>query len=139
MNDAATLLKQLQNSELFRQELPKRMLVNHATWANLSAEERHEKTRVGSVAIKAVRNFHALAEQVRALGRARYEPAVPTLVELWRECAVQPVRVATGHALREIGSAEARSALADSLQDADHFSVFMAVRAVFDTDALGAF
>jgi hypothetical protein len=94
---------------------------------------------VGVHAIRALPKYRAIEELVRALGRARFEPAIPTLVELWKECAVEPVRIACGHALRSIGSREAREALTDTIQDADHFSVFIAVRAVFDADLVGAF
>ena len=139
MNDPPAILKQLQASSVFNPALPKRAVIEHAVWAKLSQEQQHARTAVGIDAIRAVPEHRAIEDLVRALGKARFEPAVPTLVSLWKECAVEPVRVACGHALRAIGSGEARDALTDTIQDADHFSVFIAVRAVFDTDPIRAF
>lgn len=81
----------------------------------------------------------AITDLVEALGTMRYQPAVPVLAELWRACEVEDVRMACGHALREIGSADARAALAEFLHDADYFSVSFGVRAVFEDDPAKAF
>jgi hypothetical protein len=41
------------------------------------------------------------------LGRERYEPSVPTLTRLWKDCALQPAWVAVGHALFKIATPKA--------------------------------
>ncbi len=49
------------------------------------------------------------------------------------------MRNAAGHALRTIGNPEARRALLDLIEDADHLSVYLAVASVFDEDSAMAF
>lgn len=76
---------------------------------------------------------------INQLGKAKYAGAVPLLVKLWADCAHESVRTASGHALRAIGTPEARQALVDLIEDSDHLSVFLAVAAIFDEDAARAF
>jgi hypothetical protein len=52
-----------------------------------------------------------VVDQIRALGRLRYEPAVPTLIGLWEQCPVHPIAVAAAHALFGIGTTAARDVL----------------------------
>ena len=59
------------------------------------------------------KNAWALADVSHQLGKAKYTAAVPLQAELWANCALQPVRSAAGHALRAIGTPEARRALLD--------------------------
>jgi hypothetical protein len=138
-DDAPAILRQLQASAVFDPTLPKRRPVDRAAWARLSEEERYAREMVGLQAIQAAPDYRTIEGFVRALGKRRFEPAVPTLVSLYNECAVVPVRLACGHALRSIGSRDARAALKATLQDADDFSVFIAVRAAFDDDPVGAY
>jgi hypothetical protein len=49
--------------------------------------------------------------KVRALGQLRYEPAVPTLIELWERCPNLALMGDAGRALWAIGTPEARAAL----------------------------
>jgi hypothetical protein len=131
------ILVLLRNSALFSADLPRRASVSH-----LDAARAAERTRLlepGIAAIRATSDHSNLSEHVRALGRARHAPAVPLLVELWNSCAVQPVRVEAGFALRQIGTPEARAALQDAIDDADSFSTELAIAAIFDEDPARAY
>ncbi len=107
--------------------------------ADLCEEERRRPLEVGLEAIRRIKEPHALGNIALELGRLRYSAAVPTLAELWQDCALHPLRTAAGHALREIGTPAARTVLVEMLEDADHLSVFLGVRAIFDQDPMGAF
>ena len=139
MRDAVEVLAQLRASPVFEATLPRRVRIEHATWATLTEELRREAVNLGVAASTATPDQRAIIDLVRELGQARHEPAVPTLTTLWKECAVKSVHVACGHALRKIGSKAARAALEESLEDADTFSVFIAVRALFDADPAAAY
>jgi hypothetical protein len=133
------LLKTLRTSVLFSTDFPKRIRLSHAQSATLDEEVHRQSNHPGLIAVKRVPNWSELVDAVRQLGAAKHLPAVPVLSELWLNCALVPVRTAAGHALRAIGTAEARRALLDQIEDADHFSVFMAVRAIFDESAERAY
>ena len=134
-----SLLDTLKKSALFSGDFPTRGQHSHAEWARLCEEEHARSHEPGLVAIRRVKNAWDLADAVNQLGKAKHTAAVPLLGELWANCALQPVRNAAGHALRAIGTPEARRALLDLIEDADHLSVYMAVAAVFDEDAATAF
>ncbi|WP_221328193.1 hypothetical protein [Actinoplanes sp. L3-i22] len=85
-------------------------------------------------AVRVVADCQSVAEQIRVLGRLRYEPAVPTLIGLWEQCPVKPVEVAAAHALFAIGTAEARDVLRQAIHDHEHLGRFMAVRVMFTDD-----
>lgn len=68
---------------------------------------------------------------VLCLGNEKYEPAIPVLADLWRSCALVPLRVTSGHALFEIGTDAAFDTLEERLTDPDEFSVHMAIKAAF--------
>lgn len=133
MSDPANLLQQLRSSQVFASDFPRR---NRLTIAEaLESPRTYEEVHAPALeAIRRVSDPHALGSLARALGEARYEPAVPVLAELWRSCALQPLRTQVGHALREIATPEARAALLELIDDADHLSVFLGVRALFDSD-----
>ena len=133
------LVDTLRKSILFSADFPKRRRHSHAEWARLGEEERVRSHEPGLIAIRRVKNARELADAVHQLGKAKYTAAVPLLAELWADCAVQPVRNAAGHALRAIGTAEARRALTDLIEDSDHLSVHLAVAAIFDEDPVRAF
>lgn len=120
--DLPSTLRELQKSDLFSEDYPKRSLP--------SAE---------LIAIERTPDFAILVDLVCELGRARYEPSVPTLAQLWSTCGLVPVRDAAGHALRAIGTAEALASLQALIDDSDHLSRFLAVRAIFDVDPATAF
>jgi hypothetical protein len=90
--------------------------------------------RVGTWAVKRVGYPRSLERQIRELGKARYSPAVPILAELWEHCRVDPIRVATGHALFGIGTSEARAVLRTGLNHDDRFVRFMALKTAFSDE-----
>jgi hypothetical protein len=134
-----TKLQELERSELFSPAFPRRQRLTHEEWAALSAEERSKTLSPKLTAVRRIKNSGTLVDIVKLMGTAKYEPAVPVLSRLWKDCALMPVRYAAGHALRAIGSTHARAALAEQLEDSDDLSVFLAVRAVFDADPAAAF
>lgn len=129
----AQLLSELQDSILFEPTFPRRVSRTHEELARLSRQDLDAQDRPELRAIEVGRNSVGhLEELVRTLGAARYEPAIPTLAQLWRECALVPVRVSVGHALFAMQTEDARSALESMIEDSDHLSLFLGVRAVFD-------
>jgi hypothetical protein len=105
----------------------------------LSDEERIETHDEALAAIRRTRNTGTLRDIVEEIGRNKQRSAVPILTQLWSDCALVPVRDAAGHALSAIGTPEARAALEALIADAEHLSVFLAVKAVFDADPQFAF
>jgi HEAT repeat protein len=138
-NRCDSLLDALKKSVLFAADFPKRLRRSHAECVGLGEEERARALEPGLIAIRRVKNTSDLADAVKQLGNAKHAGAVPLLAELWADCALQPVRVAAGQALRAIGTPEARRALIDLIEDSDHLSVYLAVAAVFDQDSATAF
>jgi hypothetical protein len=108
--------------------------LTHAQRALLTDEERSKAREPSGMAIRRAKHTGLLRDIVVEIGEAKQESAVPILAQLWSDCALEPVRTAAGHALRAIGTPAARAALEALIEDADHLSVFLAVRAVFDTD-----
>lgn len=123
MSDA--ILDALRASKVFDPALPQYRPIDNATWATWSHDERNGVLRVGVQAIRQVPEVRDIEELVHKLGQ--YEPAVPTLIQLWQTCAVTPVRCAAGRALRLIGTPAARSALLASLDDHDTVRRHLAV------------
>lgn len=133
-------LRELKRSELFSSDFPKRMHLTHAQWAGLSEKQQAQARSAEAVAARRAKdNTWALVDMINEIGRAQDESAVPLLAMLWSDCALDPVRTAAGHALRGIGTREARAALESLIEDADHLSVFLAIRAIFDSDPGTAF
>jgi hypothetical protein len=132
-------LRALKELDLFSSDFPKRKSYTHAEWSRLTEGEELRSHDPAIAAIKRVNGGRGLVEMVRSLSDAKYVPAVPLLAKIWTNCPVQPVRTAAGHALRAIGTAEARAALRSAIEDADHLSVFLAVAAVFDDDPMKAY
>lgn len=141
MSDPRALLEQLRTSGVFADDFPRRPRHACAQFLAPNETEKREPLRLGIQAIERIGapQAHLLAGIARKLGQARYEDAVPILAELWRNCALSPLRTAAGHALREIGSQSARAALWEMLDDSDHLSSYLGVRAYFDDDPLAAF
>lgn len=138
-NRLDSLLDMLQKSVLFSADFPRRTRLSHAEWAGLDEEERMQAREPGGIAIRQVKAARELADAVNQLGKAKHTTAVPLLAKLWADCALQPVRVAAGHALRNIGTPEARKALLDLIEDSDHPSAYLAIATTFDEDAATAF
>lgn len=135
----AAAIRQLEESGLLDPDFPRRWAATHAQFAQATEVELAARHEPGIEAINLVPDPEGLVELVRLLGRERYVPAVPLLTRLWSDCALQPVWVAAGHALRNIGTPEALLALQDAIEDSDHLSVFLAVRATFDEDPKAAY
>jgi hypothetical protein len=133
-----SMLDTLKKSDLFSADFPRRGRYSHAELAGFGEEEHARSHEPGLIAISRVKNAWDLADSVNQLGKAKHTTAVPLLAELWADCALQPVRNAAGHALRAIGTPEARRALLDLIEDSDHLSVYLAVATVFDEDAATA-
>ena len=125
-------------SVLFSADFPRRSRYSQAECARLGEEEHARSHEPGLIAIRRVKNAWNLADAVNQLSNAKHAAAVPLLAELWADSALQPVRNAAGHALRAIGTREARRLL-DLIEDSDHLSVYLAVAAIFDEDAATAF
>lgn len=138
-DDASLVLARLESSPLFAGSLRERRRYDHVTFAALSTVEARASMQAGIDAAAAVPSWHALAADVRMLGTARHAAAVPRLRRLWETCPIQPIRVAAGQALRTIDSPESRAALRASIDDSDHLSLNLGVRATFADDAPGAF
>jgi len=136
MSDAAKqALEELLASILFQADFPKRVCMTGKAWAVLSDKKRYPLHRPSLKAIEKARPVRRHLEGlVSTLGKYRYEPATATLIQLWRECALVPVRVKVGHALYEIGTPEAWTALKALLDDSDHLSRFLAIKATFAMD-----
>lgn len=133
------MLRKLRSSDLLSPDFPKRIGYTHAELAALPEDAMRGVVASGIAATARATNYRELEDIVRELGQDRYEPAVPTLTALWTECALVPVRVASGHALRAIGSPGARAALQALIDDHDSPSTFLAVQAIFDDDRTTAF
>jgi hypothetical protein len=134
-----SLLDTLKKSVLFAADFPRRSRQSHAEWAALGEEKFARSREPGRIAVRRVENAGELFSAVYQLGEAKHAAAVPLLAVLWADCALEPVRNAAGHALRAIGTPEARRALLDLIEDSDQLSVYLAVAAVFDEDAAAAF
>src|SRR5262244_416152 len=97
---SASILHELEHSILFEPDFPKRVGYTHDQWESFSKEAVIASHGPSIRAIERARGvYQHLREIVLQLGDERYEPAIPMLARLWRECAVEPVRVAAGHAL----------------------------------------
>jgi hypothetical protein len=130
---AAQALETLAASILFEPGFPKRVSYSHRQYLAIRAARSEDLLyAAGIAAIEQARDqVGALSDCVELLGAARHEPAVPLLAQLWQDCALQPVWVAVGHALFEIGTGESLSSLLTLLEDPDYFAHHMAIKAVF--------
>jgi hypothetical protein len=112
-------------------DLESRARVSIEQWSSLTADEAKAYQDVSIAAVRSVDNERVVTDQIRALGQLRFEPAVPTLIELWEQCPVDPVAVDAAHALFGIGTTEARDVLRKGIHDYDHLGRFMAVKVMF--------
>src|SRR5262249_43819837 len=83
--------------------------------------------------------YGPLGVLIRRLGEARYAPAIPILARLWCERTHRLLRVDARHALFAMQSDEARRALESMIEDDDHLSRFLGIRAVFERDPVHAY
>ena len=108
-------------------------LANHPrlTLSDWLARSQSERSAVWQVAIDAVRSVENLNEvrlRISALGQQKYAPAVPILIDIWRRCAVEPIRAATGHALVTIDSPASRAALREGVDDRENLDRILALQ-----------
>jgi len=129
--DGARVLESLLEALAAWPDLGSRARVSIDQWSSLSADEVKSYQDVAISAVHSVAGGRTVSDQIRTLGRLRYEPAVPTLIGLWEECPVHPVAVASAHALFEIGTAEARDVLRKGIHDHEHLGRFMALKVMF--------
>jgi hypothetical protein len=128
----AALLKKLQQSEVFAVDFPKRQQLTNMEWARLDRPNRDAAAGAAMARMPNRKDREELIDIVRTLAKAKYVEAVRTFAQIWRQCALIPLRTAAGHALRDIGTSEALAALIATIDDADWFSVYMGIRAIFD-------
>ena len=139
MADARELLKQLQRSDVFVGDFPRRVRRTHAELSRLPEEELRDLHQPGLEAIARVKNAQALADIARQLGAAKLSrrsqcwPQSGGTVR-WSRCGRPP-------GTRYDGSARQKPAqvLIELIEDSDHLSVFLAVRAIFDAAPMEAF
>ena len=93
MSEAARRsLEELQASILLASDFPKRITYTHPQYLELLKARSADLHTPGLEAIERARNqVRNLRNLIDLLGRERYEPAVPILARLWKECALQPV------------------------------------------------
>ena len=141
MSEAAhRALEELQASILFAPDFPRRITHTHAEHLELLKARSTKVHAPGIAAIERARDqVKHLRSLVDVLGRERYAPGVPLLARLWKECALEPVRVPAGHALFKIATPEAMAALLSSIEDHDGFPRHMAIKAAFAAGSTGAF
>jgi len=130
------LLKELERHPVLQGVVPDRQRLTHAEVRALPPGHRH---RPGVMAIRAVPSWQRAEELVAQLGSRGYQPAVPVLARLWLTCPVIPVMTAAGHALFQIGTAEAHAALQGTLGEGEHLATFLAIKSIVKTQGAKAF
>lgn len=130
----AEMLRELQESISFQR--PSTKAAERKSDERTSRSKRARPTSPEEAAeIEADARFYGpLGKMIRRLGDARYEPAIPLLARIWREHTPRRLRIDAGHALFAMKTDEARSALESMIEDGDHLSCFLGVRAVFERD-----
>jgi hypothetical protein len=129
------ILRELEGSILLAPDFPRRIRVTAREFDAMSKAERVALHEISLEAMaRACEHVSYLEAMVRRLGATRYEPAVPLLSRLWRECALAPVWLEAGHALLDIATPQAWDALEGALEDADSLARALAVCAMFSRD-----
>jgi hypothetical protein len=111
-------------------------LANHphlslSEWMSMTGVEKYAFAQPDIDAINSVTDFHQVNDRIRRLGQRGYQPAVPTLIEIWRACAVRPIREAAGHALFATGTPEAWAPLRAGVDDYEDLNRFLAFKTMF--------
>jgi hypothetical protein len=112
--------------------------MTYAEHATLGEKDARRIEAAGE-AIGALPEWREAVEIIGEIERDGLVAAVPTLVALWRDCAVVPVRNAAGRALFTLGTADAHDALQRTLDRADHHATSLAIRSFVLTDPARAF
>jgi hypothetical protein len=134
--DGARLLASVRKALAGWPDLGSRPRFSVDQWDSFTLDEKRAYRDVGITAIRRVTGYRAVANELRALGQLRYEPAVPTLTELWEHCPVEPIRIAAAHALFSIGTTEARAALRAGVHDHDRLARFLAAKTMFTDEGM---
>ena len=116
--------------------------VSAAELRAMTASERERRSAAATTAVQTTPEWQRVRDAIRALGGARFAPAVDLLARIWRHAVIVPLRTAAGHALFDIGTAEAHKALQAALGDAEpHGSLptFLAIKSIVATAPLTAF
>ncbi|WP_342238274.1 SMI1/KNR4 family protein [Inquilinus sp. OTU3971] len=138
--EAEDILRELRSSLLFAPDFPKRVSCSIAEWELLTEGERRALDQASLEAAQRARTeYRRWEEDVRTLGKARYTPAIPLLAQLWRDCALKPVRASVGHALLAMDDQASYDALESLIEDREPISVHLGIRAVFRRNPLAAF
>lgn len=125
---------------LFAPDFPKRVSHSIAARARLSKEERQKLGQIATDAMQRARiTYRQWEDGVCILGELRYTPAIPLLGQLWRDCALMPVRNSAGHALLSIGTPASCHALEKLHTDYESISIQLGIRAFFRRDPFAAF
>jgi hypothetical protein len=91
-------LEELQASILFAPDFPRRVTYTHTEYLELLKARSTEMYAPGLEAIERARDqVNHLQSLIDLFRREHYEPAVPILARLWKDCALQPVWTAVGH------------------------------------------
>lgn len=130
----AEMLRELQASISSRPAAQKRTVQNCDVQAPRSKRARPTSPAEAAEIEADARFYGPLGKAIRRLGDARYEPAILLLARIWREHTPRQLRTDAGHALFAMKTDEARSVLESMIDDDDHLSRFLGIRAVFERD-----
>lgn len=130
------MLATLKASEIFAEDYPR---LRPEGSAELSGEARRKWYEIIRNANVEVKNRWVLMDIVIQLGKSKYPPAVPVLIELWNTCVIDQIRTASGQALRENGTPEAHQVLKNGIDSTDYDKVERAVQIMFEENPMGSF
>lgn len=80
----ARILAAVRSALIGRADLARRPRYTADEWAALTREEKKACSGIGIAAVRQVPED--VYDQIDELGRLRYEPAVPSLIEVWEHC-----------------------------------------------------
>ena len=100
-------------------------------WMSMTGVEKYAFAQTDIEAVRSVTNLHEVSDRIRRLGQRGYRPAVPVLIEIWRTCAVRPIREAAGHALFSIGTPKAWAPLREGVDDYEDLNRLLAFKTMF--------
>lgn len=135
--DLPAMLAALRNSAVFGEDYPRRQRITHRQFAEFSNEELRDFWKIPVRAAELAPNALDLRFLASGLGEAKYRPAIPTLIELWKNCPLLPLREGVGWGLWELGTPECLQTLIETLDE--HDCDYMAIVAVFTRDEKSAF
>jgi hypothetical protein len=116
------------------QELANHQRLALAQFLSLSPSERAAVYQAGIDAVLSVEDLNEVRLRIWSLGDQKYQPAVPTLIDMWQRCAVQPIRDATGRALSLIDSPDGRAVFREGVDDYEDLVRDRALETLFTDD-----